>query len=84
MAFANLLAGAGHVPTRVDTKARVYLEPVDGRPTIRLIELETDADVPGIDAATFQDIAQQAKAGCPVSRALAAIEIRLTARLKGA
>lgn len=82
MAFSNLLAQAGHVPVRVDTEARVYLEPVDGKPTIRLIELDTEADVPGIGETEFQDIAAQAKAGCPVSRALKAVEITLEARLK--
>jgi osmotically inducible protein OsmC len=81
MAFSNMLAEAGHVPTRVETKARVHLEPVDGKPTISRIELHTEGDVPGIDDATFQDIAAQAKAGCPVSRALASVEISLEARL---
>lgn len=81
MAFSNLLAQAGYVPTRVETQAHIHLEQVDGKPTIR-IELETEGDVPGIDEATFQDIAAQAKVGCPVSRALAATDIRLTARLK--
>ncbi len=80
MAFSNMLSQAGHVPKRVETQARVHLEQVDGQPTIR-IELETEGDVPGIDDATFQDIAAKAKIGCPVSRALAATDIRLTARL---
>jgi osmotically inducible protein OsmC len=84
MAFSNMLAEAGHVPTRVDTKARVHLERVDGKPTISRIELETEGTVPGISAATFQDIAQKAKAGCPVSRALGAVAIELKATLKGA
>jgi len=84
MAFSNLLAQAGHVPVRVDTTARVHLEPVDGKPTIRLVALETEADVPGIAEETFQEIAAQAKAGCPVSRALKAVEISLDARLKKA
>jgi lipoyl-dependent peroxiredoxin len=81
MAFANLLAEAGHVPTRVETKARVHLERVEGKPTISRIELVTEGDVPGIDDATFQDIAAKAKAGCPVSRALASVEITLDATL---
>ena len=83
MAFSNMLAEAGHVPTRIETKARVHLEPVDGKPTISRIELETEGHVPGIDDTTFQDVAQRAKAGCPVSRALAAVEISLRARLAG-
>ena len=81
MAFSNMLAEAGHVPTRVETKARVHLERVDGKPTISRIELETEGTVPGISAAKFQEIAAQAKSGCPVSRALAAVDIQLTAKL---
>jgi osmotically inducible protein OsmC len=81
MAFSNMLSEAGHVPTRVDTKARVHLERVDGKPTISRIELETEGNVPGITDAAFQDIAAKAKAGCPVSRALAAVAITLEARL---
>jgi osmotically inducible protein OsmC len=46
-----------------------------------LIELETEADIPGIDDATFQKYALDAKQNCPVSKALAATEIRLNAKL---
>jgi len=81
MAFSNMLAEAGHVPTRVQTRARVHLEPVDGKPTISRVELETNGVVPGIDDATFQDIAQKAKAGCPVSRALGGVQISVKATL---
>ena len=81
MAFANLLSEAGHVPNRIETKARVHLERVDGKPTISRIELDTEGDVPGIDADTFQSIGEKAKAGCPVSRALAGVQISLEARL---
>ena len=82
MAFSNMLAEAGHVPTRVQTRARVHLEPVDGKPTISRVELETNGVVPGIDDATFQDIAQKAKAGCPVSRALGGVQISVKATLE--
>ncbi|MBM4184804.1 MAG: OsmC family protein [Gemmatimonadetes bacterium] len=82
MAFSNMLAEAGHVPTRVETKARVHLERVDGKPTIHRIDLDTEGTVPGISAEVFQEIAHKAKAGCPVSRALAAVDIHLTATLK--
>ncbi len=81
MAFSNLLAQAGHVPTSVQTTARVHMEPVDGKPTIHLIELVCDAHVPGIEQEVFQQIAAEAKTGCPVSRALAAVEITLQATL---
>jgi len=67
-------------PTRIDAKASVHLSN-DG-PTITRIDLEVEAVVPGMDDATFQKYAQDAKAGCPVSKALAAIqEINLDARL---
>jgi osmotically inducible protein OsmC len=81
MAFSNMLAEAGHVPTRVATQARVHLERVEGKPTISRIELDTEGEVPGIDAKEFQEIAEKAKAGCPVSRALTGVHISLQARL---
>jgi osmotically inducible protein OsmC len=48
---------------------------------ITLIHLETEARVPGIDAQKFQEIAEGTKKNCPVSAALASVEITLTARL---
>jgi osmotically inducible protein OsmC len=83
MALANLLAQAGTPPESVRTEAVVTLRPVDGKPTITNVALTTVGRVPGIDAATFQQHADAAKAGCPVSRALAAVpEITLDARLE--
>ena len=82
MAFSNMLSEAGHVPKRVETNARVHLERVDGKPTISRIELVTEGDVPGISDAKFQEIAANAKVGCPVSRALAGASITLVARLR--
>jgi osmotically inducible protein OsmC len=82
MAFSNVLAEAGHSPTSVDTTADVTLEMLDdGGPTITTIHLSTTAVVPGIDADTFQDLAEAAKAGCPVSKALAGPKITLEATL---
>jgi osmotically inducible protein OsmC len=82
MALSNILAGAGHAPDSVRTNAKVTLRFVDDAPTITAIALETTGTVPGIDEAQFQKFAEDAKAGCPVSRALAAVpEITLTARL---
>ena len=82
MAFSNMLAGAGHTPESVNASARVFLRNVDGAPTIQRIELTVEGRVPGIDDATFHDIAGQAKAGCVVSRALAGVpEIDLDATL---
>jgi lipoyl-dependent peroxiredoxin len=82
MALSNMLATAGHVPDSVHTDAKVTLRFVDGAPTITQIDLDTVGAVPGIDQAQFQAFADQAKAGCPISRALAAVpEITLTAKL---
>jgi lipoyl-dependent peroxiredoxin len=82
MAFSNILSEAGHVPDSVSTTAKVQLRPVDGNPTIASIELEVEGSVPGIDEATFTEHAEAAKAGCPVSRALAGVpEITLNAHL---
>jgi osmotically inducible protein OsmC len=83
MALSNLVAKAGHTPNSVHTDATVTLRPVDGAPTITKIALTTVGDVPGLDDAAFQEQAMAAKAGCPVSRALAGVpEITLTASLK--
>jgi osmotically inducible protein OsmC len=80
MALSNMLAEAGTPPESVQTDATVTLARVDGAPTITRIALVTVGRVPGIDEAGFQDIAAAAKAGCPVSRALAAVpEITLEA-----
>jgi lipoyl-dependent peroxiredoxin len=81
MALSAMLAGAGFTPTRVHTSARVHFNPIEGGFAIGPIDLETEAVVPGIDEATFQRIAQDAKVGCPVSQALASTPINLQATL---
>ena len=81
MALSNGLDQAGHKPKRVSTTAKVHLAKGEAGFSITLIELNLEADVPGIDEATFMEQAQKAKANCPVSRALAATEIKLNARL---
>jgi osmotically inducible protein OsmC len=82
MALSNLLAQAGHPPDSVQTEATVTLRPVDGAPTITKIDLVTVGRVPGLDDAAFVEHALTAKAGCPVSRALAGVpEITLEASL---
>lgn len=78
MFLTATLGKAGHTDTEVATTATVHL---GAGPTITLIELATEAKVPGIDDAAFQELAQVAKDGCPVSKALAAVEIRSTAKL---
>jgi osmotically inducible protein OsmC len=82
MALSNILAQAGSPPDSVQTEATVTLRPVDGAPTITKIALVTVGRVPGIDAQAFAEAAAAAKAGCPVSRALAGVpEITLEATL---
>ncbi len=82
MALAASLEREGFTPKRVSTEARVHLEMVEGKATITRIDLVTEAEVPGITPDRFQEIAQAAKEGCPVSRALGALkEITLEARL---
>lgn len=81
MAFAAELGKAGHDPKSVATTAKVHLEKGDSGFSIARIELDTEAQVPGIDEDEFQKIAQGAKDGCPVSRALAGVDISVNARL---
>jgi osmotically inducible protein OsmC len=82
MALSNILAEAGTPPQSIKTDAAVTLRFVDGAPTITTIALETVGVVAGIDEAAFAQHAQGAKAGCIVSRALAAVpEITLVATL---
>jgi len=80
MAVSNALAGAGHAPDAVDTRAEVDLS-MDGGPTISAIRLQMKARVPGIDEAKFRAIADDAKQNCPVSKALSAVPITLEAEL---
>jgi lipoyl-dependent peroxiredoxin len=84
MAFANTLATSGHDPRRVETTARVHLEPEDDGPSITRIELQTEAEVPSIEPNEFQQLAETAKANCPVSKALAGVAISLDAILADA
>jgi osmotically inducible protein OsmC len=84
MALSATLAGEGHAPDSVDVSARVHLRNVDGAPTLAQIDLEATGNVPGIDEPRFVELAEQAKAACPISRALASVpEITLSARLAG-
>ena len=82
MALAGGLSRAGHVPHSVHTTARVHIEKGESGFGITKIELECEARVPGVEEAKFQEIAEATnKTGCPVSKALAAVDISLTARL---
>ena len=81
MALSAMLSAAGHPPDRVHTTAQVHFDKVEGGFAITRIDLNTEASVPGIDQATVEQQAQNAKKNCPVSKALAATEITLNAKL---
>ncbi|MEP7382956.1 MAG: OsmC family peroxiredoxin [Gemmatimonadota bacterium] len=81
MALALILGQAGFKPDYVDATANVTVKPQDGGFKITKSHLVCEAKVPGIDAATFMQHAEAAKAGCPVSQALAGTEIGLEAKL---
>ena len=81
MALSAALSKAGHAPTKIATTANVHLEQTPGGFEIPKIDLVTDATVPGLDNAKFQEIAADAKKNCPVSKVLAGAEITLNATL---
>jgi len=81
MALSNVLDEAGYDPESVETSADVTLQTLEGGPAITKIHLTAEASVPDIDADTFQEHAEAAKSGCPVSKALAGTEITLDAAL---
>jgi osmotically inducible protein OsmC len=82
MALSLMLSEEGHPPDSVRARAAVQLRNVDGVPTIARIDLEVEGSVPGLDDEAFRSLAQKAKEGCPVSRALAGVpEIGLEAKL---
>jgi osmotically inducible protein OsmC len=78
MALSGALAKAGNPPTSLDTTAEVTFQPGTG---ITGIVLKVVGDVPGLTVEQFQEAAEGAKKGCPVSQALAAVPISLEARL---
>jgi osmotically inducible protein OsmC len=81
MFLAAQLTTAGFPPRRVATKATVHL---GAGPAISKIELDTEAEVPGIDAKTFAEKVEASKKGCPVSKALAGVpDVTVSARLVG-
>lgn len=81
MALSSNLEKAGHPAKTIRTIATVKLEMVDGGPKITTIELDCEAEVPGIDQARFNEQAEKTKSGCPVSKALAGTQINLKAKL---
>jgi len=83
MALSHALAQAGFPPKRVHTTARVHLDKTADGFAIGRIELQTEAEVPGLAAAAFQEQAEKAKKNCPVSKVLAGAQISLDAKLVG-
>ncbi len=81
MSLANLLTEQDRPATRLDTTATVYLEEGEDGFAIPRIDLETTGEVSGVEAGEFQQLAEQAKRGCPVSKVLAAAEISVQATL---
>lgn len=81
MAFSGNLGRAGHAPEQIRTRAEVKLVKKEDGFAIPSIHLVCEATVPGIDEATFQEVARKSKEGCPVSKVLAGAEITLDAKL---
>ena len=81
MALSGGLEKAGFKPDSVATAAKVHIDKVEGGFKVVRIDLTTEAKVPGISPEAFAEAAQGAKSGCPISKALAAVEITLDARL---
>jgi lipoyl-dependent peroxiredoxin len=82
MALSGELGKAGHEVESVETEATVHIDKVEGGFAIKRIELKSRVSAPGLDDSDFQQAAEAAKKGCPVSQALAAVEtIELDAQL---
>lgn len=84
MALSNGLAQAGHAPDRLEVSAVCAFEKVNGGWKITTMELDVEGHAPGMDEAAFEEAAEEAKKGCPVSGALAGnVEITVRPRLAG-
>jgi osmotically inducible protein OsmC len=81
MQLSHFLAENGTPASKLDATATIDLDTSGGGATIKSSTIELVGTVPGIDDAKFKELADKAKAGCPVSRALGAIEVNLNARL---
>lgn len=82
MALSATLEKEGHPVIRIETRAAVTIETVDGAPKVTRSALDVRGNVPGIDQATFQVAAESAKKNCPVSKALHGnVEITMEAKL---
>jgi lipoyl-dependent peroxiredoxin len=82
MFLSALLSGDNITVNTINTRADVTVTPGEGGPTITEITLTVEGDVDGIDEAKFQDYAERAKNGCPISKALASVPtMNLNAKL---
>ncbi|MCH7609897.1 MAG: OsmC family peroxiredoxin [Chloroflexi bacterium] len=81
MALSSNLSAAGHPPKSVETSAQVHIDKLEAGWTVTRVHLVTKAEVAGLEAEAFQEFAEDAKANCPISRALAGVEITLEASL---
>jgi osmotically inducible protein OsmC len=81
MSLSSGLTREGFTPEQISVDALVTLGRVDGKARILSIELQCEAQVPGISSEKFLELAEAAKSGCPVSVALAGVEISLHASL---
>ena len=82
MALSHELGEAGNPPERLDVTSVVTLDLVDGAPTVTTSKVTVRGRVPGIDQAGFEQAAQGAGKNCPVSRALAGVDIQVDAQLE--
>jgi lipoyl-dependent peroxiredoxin len=82
MALSHELTEAGHPPEHLDVAATVTLDLVDGAPTVTTSALNVNGRVPGIDQFEFSKAATNAGKNCPISRALAGVEISVEAILE--
>jgi lipoyl-dependent peroxiredoxin len=81
MALANELTQGGNPPERLEVSAKVTLDQRDESPTVTTSELTVSGRVPGIDESAFEQAAESARANCPISRALAGVDITVSASL---
>lgn len=81
MAFSGRLVAAGFTPDYIEAEAQISMESTSSGSVIAKSHLVVKAKVPGIDEATFQENAEAAKSGCPVSKALSGLELSLDASL---
>ena len=81
MFLAALISGEGLTPQQVETTAKVHLGKDDTGPVVTTIELDCQVKCDGLSQDKFRELAQAAKEKCPISRLVAAADIRLTATL---